>query len=97
MVGNVRVSRFTPVCRCFRDDVYRENLCRFWLPGFELIRTVPPILAPGSKFAVTWEVLPYEAGFEGFQLKDHLPPGIVSPESGEAYAIDVKATDPGCS
>lgn len=95
VVGGATLSRFTPVCGCFRDDVYRENRCRFWLPDFELIRTVPSIIPPGSEFEVTWEVVPYEAGFEGFQLKDHLPPGIASPDYGEAYTIDVKATDPG--
>lgn len=48
------ISRYTPACRCFRDDGLREFRCGILHPDFFVIRTIPVPLIPGRPYEEIW-------------------------------------------
>jgi len=56
--GNVPADPYSGACRCFQDEVLRENRCGILHPDFYILREFPLQLNPGELYLETWTFTP---------------------------------------
>jgi hypothetical protein len=74
---NPFIPRFAPLCRCFQDELLREQRCSFLHPSFFMIRRMPFPIAPGETFPVIWTLIPLTELGGDVEVKELLPSGFL--------------------